>query len=69
MKEELSDFRASSTFTEGVLEQKLENVEKHLDTLEEKIQNVYDYQEDYDYTNYIQDKLIDLEDRSRRNNM
>ena len=28
--------------TEGVLGPKLENVEKHLDTLEEKVQEVYD---------------------------
>ena len=54
MKKKLNNFRASLEFTEGVLEQKVENVAKPLDTIEEKVQKVYDYQQDADY---IQDKL------------
>ena len=66
MEKELSVFRDSLEFTKRVLRETLENVEKHLDTLEEKVQVVYDYQQD---TDYIQEKLIELEDRSRRNNV
>ena len=54
MKKKLNNFRASLEFTEGVLTQKVENVAKPLDTIEEKVQKVYDYQQDADY---IQDKL------------
>ena len=39
LKKELSDFRTSFEFTEGVLEKKIENEEKHLDILEEKFKN------------------------------
>ena len=49
-----------------MLEEKLENIEKHLETLEEKVQDVYDYQKDIDC---IQDKLIALDDRFCRNNL
>ena len=66
MEKELSVFRDSLEFIKRVLRETLENVEKHLDTLEEKVQVVYDYQQDIDY---IQEKLIELEDRSRRNNV
>ena len=52
--------------TEGLLGPKLENAEKHVDTLEEKVQEVYYKPQD---TDYIQDKLINLEDRSCRNNL
>ena len=54
MKKKLNNFRASLEFTEGVLTQKVENVAKPLDTIEEKVQKVYDYHQDADY---IQDKL------------
>ena len=49
-----------------MLKQKVENVEKHQDTVEEKVQEVCDHQQD---TDYIQDKLMVLEDRSCRNDL
>lgn len=40
----------SLEFIERILEQKVGRVETHPDTLQEKIPEVYDYQEDTDYT-------------------
>ena len=66
LKKELSDFIASLEFIERELEQKVENQEKYLDTLDENVQEIYDYQQD---TYHIQDKPVELEDRSHRNNL
>ena len=66
MKTEVSDLRDSLAFTENVIEKKLEKLETELDNPEDKVQDIWDHQIDPDY---IQHKLIELEDRSRRNNI
>ena len=41
-------------------------MEENLGHIENRVQEIYDYQLD---PSFIEDKLIDLEDRSRRNNL
>ena len=66
LKAEVSDLKDSLEFTENVIEKKVEKLETELDNLKDKVQDIWDYQIDPDY---IQHKLIELEDRSRRNNI
>ena len=66
LKAEVSDLEDSLQFTEDVIEKKVEKLETKLDNLEDKVQDIWDYQIDPDY---IQHKLIELEDRSQRNNI
>ena len=58
--------RKSIEFTENQLEEKVNNAENKLTDIEHRIEEIYDYKIDPD--NVVQ-KLIDLEDRSKRNNM
>ena len=57
LKKEINELRHIIEHTENVLEDKVARV---------KVQEMYDYQLD---PSVIEDKLIDLEDRSRRNNL
>ena len=66
MKAEVSDLKDSLEFTENVIEKKVEKLETELDNVEDKVQDIWDYQIDPDC---IQHKLIELEYRSRRNNI
>ena len=65
-KAEVSDLKDSLEFTENVIEKKVEKLETELDNLEDKVQDIWDYQINPDY---IQHKLTELEDRSRQNNI
>ena len=66
LKAEVSNLKDSLEFTENVIEKIVEKLETELDNLEDKVQDIWGYQIDPDY---IQLKLIELEDRSRRNNI
>ena len=66
LKNEVSDLRKSLEFTQNNLEEKVDNVEKRIEKLESDIQETYEYQID---PKYVQDKLTDLEDKSRENNI
>ena len=57
--------RKSIEFIENQLEQKVNNVENKLADIKHRMEEICDYQIDPDY---VEQKLIDLEDRSRRNN-
>ena len=61
LKKEINDFKASLEFTESELQEKIESVCKQVD-------EIYEYQNEID-PEYINNKLIDLEVRSRRNNL
>ena len=63
LKAEVSE---SLEFTEKVIEKIVEKLEIKLDNLEDKVQDIWDYQIDPDY---IQHKSIETEDRSRRNDI
>ena len=66
LKNEVNDLRKSLEFTQNNLEEKVDNVEKIMEQLESDILEIYEYQVD---PKYVQDKLTELEDRSRRNNI
>ena len=66
LKAEVSDLKDSLEFTENVIEKKVGKLETELDDLEGKVQEIWDCQTNLDY---IQHKLVELEDRSRRNNL
>ena len=65
-KAEVSDLKDGLKFTENVIEKNVEELETKLDNLKGKVQDIWDYQIDPDYS---QHKLIELEDRSPRNNI
>ena len=66
LKAEISDLKDIFEFTENVIEKKVEKLETELDDLEGKVQEIWDYQKNPDY---IQHKLVELKNRSRRNNL
>ena len=66
LKNEVNDLRKSLEFTQNNLEEKVDNVEKRMEKLDSDIQEIYEYQID---PKYVHDKLTELEDRSRRNNI
>ena len=66
LKAEISDLKDSLEFTENIIEKKVEKLETELDNFEHKVQGIWDYQIDPDYIQY---KLVELEDRSPRNNI
>ena len=66
LKKEISELRQSVEHTENVLEDKVACVEENLGHIENRVQEMYDYQLNL---SFIEDKLIDLEERSRRNNL
>ena len=66
LKAEISDLKDIFEFTENVIEKKVEKLETELDDLEGKVQEIWDYQINPDY---IQHKLVELGDSSRRNNL
>ena len=61
LKSEVSDLKDSLEFTENVIEKKVKKLETELDDLEGKVQEIWDYQINPDYIQY---KLVELEDRS-----
>ena len=66
LKAEISDLKDTFEFTENVIEKKVEKLETELDDLEGKVQEIWDYQKNPDH---IQHKLVELKNRSRRNNL
>ena len=66
VKKEQLDLRKSIEFTENQLEEKVNNGKNKLVDIEQRIEEIYDYQIDLDH---VKQKLIDLDDRSRRNNL
>ena len=60
-------------FTQNDLEERVNNVEENMYKVKEDLKEIYDYQIDPDYVNDslvdIKNKLTELEDRSRRNNI
>ena len=63
VKKEISDLRKSIEFTENQLEEKVNNTENKLADIEHRTEKIYDYQID------VEQELIGLDDRSRRNKL
>ena len=66
IKSEVNELKKGIKFTEEVLEEKVQNMQRKVSSLEEKVEEMYDYQIDPDK---VETKLTDLEDCSRRNNL
>ena len=73
LREEINDLKKSIEFTENVLEEKVAKVEQNVCELQEKFNKVKEdvtYMNDnIEYTENIHNKLVELEDRSRRINI
>ena len=65
LKTEASDLKDSLEFIENTIEKKVKKLETDLDDVEGKVQEIWDYQIN---TDYIQLKLAEVGNRSRRNN-
>ena len=66
IKSEVNELKKSIEFTEEVLEEKVQNMQRKFRSLEEKVEERDDYQIDPDE---VEIKLTDLEHRSRRNKL
>ena len=66
IKREVNEFKKSKEFTEEVLEEKVQTMQKIVSSLEEKVEEIYDYQIDPER---VETMVTDLEDRSWRNNL
>ena len=64
LKNEINDFKASLQFTENELKEKIDSLEK--ESICVKVDEVFDTQIDPEF---VHNKLIDLEDRSKSNNL
>ena len=63
---EICDLRSSLEFTDNVLEEKVKKLEEQCENMETELQEFYNNQIDPEY---VYNKLVDLEDRSRRCNL
>ena len=66
LSQEISELKSSLDFTENALEKKVEKLEENMKDVDARVRDVYEYQVE---PNYVLDKLAELEDRSRSNNL
>ena len=66
IKSEVNELKKSIKFTEEVPEENVQNMKRKISSLEDKVEEIYDYQIDPDK---VEEKLINLEDRSRKNSL
>ena len=66
IKSEVNELKKSIKFTEEVLKEKVQNMRRDVSSLEQNVEEIYDYEID---PGEVEEKLNDLEDRSRRNNL
>ena len=73
LKNEVNELKKSMEFAQNDLEETVNNVEENMCKVSEDLKEIYKYQIDKDYVNNsltdIRNKLTELEDRSRRNNI
>ena len=62
----VNELKKSIEFTEEILEEKAQNMQRKVSSLGEKVEEIYYYQIDPDE---VEKKFTDFEDRSRRNNL
>ena len=65
IKSEMDDLKKSIDFTENVLEKKVQKCQEKAGDLDERIREIHRWQLDPEY---VHNKLVDLEDRSWKNN-
>ena len=66
LRKEINEFKESLEFTENKLHDKMKKLEEKHENFNKTVDEIYNSQVDSDFD---YDKLIDLEDRSRRNNL
>ena len=66
LTKEITEFKESLEFTENELHGKIKKLEEKHESIKKTVDEIYNSQVDSDF---VYDKLIDLEDRSRRNNL
>ena len=64
LRKEITEFKESLEFTENELHGKIKKLEEKHGSIKKTVDEIYNSQVDSDF---VYDKLIDLEDRSRRN--
>ena len=73
LKNEVNELKKSMEFTQNDLKERVNNVEENMCKVKEDLKEIYEYQIDPDYVNDsltdIRNKLTELEDRSRGNNI
>ena len=69
VQSDINELKASLEHTETVLEEKVAKAEKKIEKLKEQINELWDYQVDPERLEVTERKIVDLEDRSRRNNL
>ena len=69
VQSDINELKASLEHTETVLEEKVAKVEKKVEKLQEQINELWDYQVDPERLEFTERKIVELEDRSRRNNL
>ena len=66
LKQEISELKSSLDFTEDLLEKTVKKLEENIKNIDARVRDIYEYQRD---PNYVLDKLAELQDRSRSNNL
>ena len=69
VQSDINELKASLDHTETVLEEKVAKAEKKVRKLQEQINKLWDYQVDPERLEFTERKIVELEDRSRRNNL
>ena len=64
-----NELKASLEHTEIVIEEKVAKAEKKVEKLQEQINDLFDYQADFERLELTERKIVELEDRSRRTNL
>ena len=64
-----NELKASLEHTETVIEEKFAKAEKKVEKLQEQINELWNYQVDPERLEFTERELVELEDRSRRNNL
>ena len=65
----INDLKASIEHSETLLEEKVAKSVQKVENLQEQVNELWDYQEDPERLEVTEKKIVDLEDRSRRNNL
>ena len=66
IKSEMNDLKKNTEFTKNVLDKKVQKCQEKAEHLDERIQEINEWQLDPEY---VHNKLVDLQNRSRRNNL
>ena len=73
LKNEVNELKKSTEFVQDDLEERVNNVEEHMCKVKQDLKEIYEYQIDPDNVNDsltdIRNKLTELEDRLRRNDI